>query len=83
MANITAKLTQTQKIISANVKANDEISITQYRVSPSSFQIQDMADVDSSEPENGAMLQYNPDTEKYEARNHLQNAALIINGGNF
>lgn len=69
--------------IKAKLTPQKNLLVTNYRVNVSNISAGDLTDIDTSAAEDGALLMYNGDTSKWEAKIELDNNKTIINGGNF
>ena len=80
MANVKAKIRQTNTLKGSTSK-NNEIVAQTVKLSQGSNALGDLADVDTSGQSDGVMMIYNGTTGKYEVKNQIENSNLVIAGG--
>lgn len=80
---ITATISTNKNNVSAAISPANTIQVSTYTVNYPVFEIGDMNDVDLTEQNDGAFLEYVGSTQKWTAKTTIQNANTIINGGYF
>ena len=69
--------------IKTTVHGKKEIVAQTVAVNPQSISLGDLADVNTANKSDGAMLMFNGTTNQYENKQELENENLIIGGGAF
>jgi len=70
--------------IKAKIRSNDQtITARTVQIQSGSLRLSDLADVDASGQAEGAVMQYNASTGKYEIKKEINGEGLIIVGGTF
>tara|TARA_Y100001937_G_C7134820_1_gene339383 strand:+ start:5215 stop:5463 length:249 start_codon:yes stop_codon:yes gene_type:complete len=82
MANIKAKIRQTNTIKGKATK-NNEIVAQTVKLSQGSLSLGDLTDVDTATASDGSVLQFNGTTARFESTNNVENENLTIGGGVF
>jgi|TARA_B100001093_G_scaffold515172_1_gene590903 hypothetical protein len=82
MANIKAKIRQTNTLKGKTSKNNEVVAQT-VKLSQGSIALGDLADVDTSGQSDGVMMIFNGTTGKYEVKTNIENENLSISGGLF
>lgn len=82
MANIKAKIRQTNTLKGRTSKNNEVVAQT-VKLSQGSIALGDLADVDTSGQSDGVMMIFNGTTGKYEVKTNIENENLSISGGLF
>lgn len=82
MADIKAKIRQTNRLVGQTRQQNEIIAQT-VRISKDSISLTDMSDIDASGQTDGAMMIFNGTTGKYEITPNIENENLNINGGTY
>jgi len=82
MANIKAKIRQTNTLKGKTSKNNEVVAQT-VKLSQGSIALGDLADVDTSGQTDGVMMIFNGTTGKYEVKTNIENENLSISGGLF
>tara|TARA_B100000902_G_scaffold366011_1_gene387438 strand:- start:171 stop:416 length:246 start_codon:yes stop_codon:yes gene_type:complete len=72
-----------QNNIKTTVKGKKEIVASTVKLNALNLSLGDLADVNTLNKTDGAMLMYNGTTNQYENKNELENENLIIGGGAF
>jgi hypothetical protein len=81
---MTIKATVTQNgLTTAKVTPQQNILVTNYRVNVNSLAVSDLSDVTVGNLQDGAILQYNAETQVWEARTTIENPNVEVNGGFF
>lgn len=82
MANIKAKIRQTNTLKGKTTK-NNEIVAQTVKLSQGSLSLGDLTDVSTAGSSDGAVLQYNGTTARFESTTTVENENLTIGGGAF
>ena len=69
--------------IKTTVHGKKEIVAQTVAVNPQSISLGDLADVNTANKSDGAMLMFNGTTNQYENKQELENENLIVGGGEF
>mgnify|MGYP003135162851 FL=1 len=69
--------------IKTTVHGKKEIVAQTVAVNPQSISLGDLADVNTANESDGAMLMFNGTTNQYENKQELENENLIVGGGVF
>tara|TARA_R100001509_G_C4716801_1_gene165209 strand:- start:98 stop:343 length:246 start_codon:yes stop_codon:yes gene_type:complete len=69
--------------IKTTVHGKKEIVAQTVAVNPQSISLGDLADVNTANKSDGAMLMFNGTTNQYENKQELENENLIVGGGVF
>tara|TARA_B100001094_G_scaffold158075_1_gene152970 strand:+ start:253 stop:498 length:246 start_codon:yes stop_codon:yes gene_type:complete len=72
-----------QNNIKTTVHGKKEIVASTVKLNALNLSLGDLADVNTANKSDGAMLMYNGTTNQYENKNELENENLIIGGGAF
>jgi hypothetical protein len=82
MANIKAKIRQTNTIKGQATKNNEVVAQT-VKLSQGSLSLGDLTDVSTANTSDGAVLQFNGTTARFESTTNVENENLTISGGLF
>ena len=82
MANVRAKIRQTNTL-KGKANKNNEIVAQTVALNQQTLSLGDLADVNTANKSDGAMLMFNGTTNQYENKQELENENLIIGGGAF
>jgi hypothetical protein len=82
MANIKAKIRQTNTLKGKTSKNNEVVAQT-VKLSQGSIALGDLADVDTSGQTDGVLMIFNGTTGKYEVKTQIENENLNIIGGTY
>lgn len=80
--SIKAKIRQTNRV-NARVNQTSNIVAETVQISAAGLKLEDLANVDSTNIAEGALLVYNATTEKFETTNELSSENLTISAGLF
>ena len=80
--SIKAKIRQTNRV-NARVNQTSNIVAETVQISAAGLKLEDLANVDSANIAEGALLVYNATTEQFETTNELSSENLIISAGLF
>jgi len=80
--SIKAKIRQTNRV-NARVNQTSNIVAETVQVSAAGLKLEDLANVDSTNIAEGALLVYNATTEQFETTNELSSENLTISAGLF
>tara|TARA_B100000902_G_scaffold362447_1_gene380703 strand:+ start:1619 stop:1867 length:249 start_codon:yes stop_codon:yes gene_type:complete len=80
MANVKAKIRQTNKLKGRTSKNNEVVAQT-VKLSQGAIALGDLSDVDTSGQGDGVMMIYNGTTGRYEVKSQIENENLTISGG--
>jgi hypothetical protein len=80
--SIKAKIRQTNRV-NARVNQTSNIVAETVQISAAGLKLEDLANVDSTNIAEGALLVYNATTEQFETTNELSSENLIISAGLF
>ena len=82
MANLKAKIQTTGKL-KGKSRSQKEIVAQNITVGQFDLALSDLADVDTAGQTDGAMMQFDGSSGKYEIRTELENSNLKINSGQY
>ena len=82
MANLKAKVQTTGKL-KGKARAQKEIVAQNITVGQFDLALSDLADVNTAGQTDGAMMQFDGSSGKYEIRTELENSNLKINSGQY
>jgi hypothetical protein len=80
--SIKAKIRQTNRV-NARVNQTSNIVAETVQISAAGLKLEDLANVDSTNIAEGALLVYNATTEQFETTNELSSENLTISAGLF
>lgn len=80
--SIKAKIRQTNRV-NARVNQTSNIVAETVQISSAGLKLEDLANVDSTNIAEGALLVYNATTEQFETTNELSSENLTISAGLF
>ena len=72
-----------QNQIKARVTPQNNLLVTNYQTNASNIKIGDLFNVDTPGQEDGAVLLFNGNTDKWEATATMDNINTTINGGDY
>lgn len=79
---IRATVTQNGKTTAA-VTPQQSILVSSYRANPTTTNLGDLADVDTTTVTDGSLLAYNASSQKWEATTIIEKPSVELNGGFF
>lgn len=80
---ISAKVQNNSTTVKAKVTPQDKLLVTNYTINASTIRLNELFDVNATNPLDGSMLIYNGSTTNWEATIRLDNNNQIISGGNY
>lgn len=82
MADIKAKIRQTNRLVGQTKRQNEIIAQT-VKLNAGDLTLADLGDINAALASDGAMLIYNGTTGKYDITPNIENENLNINGGTY
>lgn len=80
---LSAEVTSDGDVISTRLTPQKNLLVTNYRINLDNFGLNELADVDTTNVSDGALLTYSGTSSKWEAKTEIINNNTIINGGGY